>query len=126
MLEILGSQRKSDDSHSARSSIAGLHQGLPGLGSLETIAISAHSPSVDRTLADVNLRARTGAAVLALQRADGTGVGVPSGRDRLAAGDVVTLSGTDQAIAHARRLLSGDLSEDSDYEEFADDDASGD
>lgn len=108
MLEFLHNQRQSDDSSGQSPQAPGLHTILPGLGPLESVEIFTGNPCVDRSLAELNLRARSGATVLALRRADGTGLGMPAGDDRVAAGDVLTLSGTTSAIALARRLLSGE------------------
>ena len=72
------------------------------------VEIGDHSPAVEKTLAELNLRARTGATVLALRRADGTGVGVPMGDDRLFVGDIVSLTGDGDAVNRARSLLLGE------------------
>lgn len=110
VLELLESQRRGDDdtSHAPAPSLPDV---LPGLGPLVPIEIVADSPSVGRTLAELNLRARTGATVLALRHADGAGVSAPAGNDRLAAGDVLTVSGAVGAIELAQRLLAGDAIE---------------
>lgn len=78
---------------------------LPGLGALVAVPLSAASPAVGKTLAELNLRGRTGATVLAI-----TGrvepVLAPGAQERLRAGDVLALAGTDDAIAEARGRLS--------------------
>jgi CPA2 family monovalent cation:H+ antiporter-2 len=59
-------------------------------------------------LSEVNLRGLTGATVLAIFRTAGHGPRtlVPSGRERLQAGDVLTLAGSHDAIAAAREALA--------------------
>ena len=66
--------------------------------------MSAESASVERTLAELNLRGLTGATVLAILRHDEQ-VLVPSGRERLRAGDVLAVAGSEEAIAAVRELL---------------------
>jgi CPA2 family monovalent cation:H+ antiporter-2 len=107
VLEWLGSQRQSDDDGPPEPA-PDLQRILPGLGPLESITVAAASAAAGRTLAELDLRARTGATVLALKRADGSGVATPAGHDRLAAGDVLTISGVDAALADARELLGGE------------------
>ena len=68
----------------------------------------AASPAVGRTLAELNLRGLTGATVLAIQRGD-AGLLVPTAREVLAAGDVLALAGTQEAVEAARRGALGDV-----------------
>jgi len=58
-------------------------------------------------LSEVNLRGLTGATVLAIFRTAGQGPRtlVPTGSERLRAGDVLTLAGSHEAIAAAREAL---------------------
>ena len=79
--------------------------------SLPQFAVAANpscSPAVGKTLADINLRAITGATVIALKHADGSGVSMPTGHDELEVGDVLSVSGTREAIAAARAMLTGE------------------
>ena len=82
-----------------------MHQLLPGLGALASVRLEASSAAVGKTLADLNLRGRTGAAVLVVTRAEG-GVIVPTAEEELRAGDVLALAGSHEAIAAARGLLN--------------------
>jgi CPA2 family monovalent cation:H+ antiporter-2 len=59
----------------------------------------------DRTLAELNLRGETGATVLAIVR-QGEQVLVPSGHDRVRAGDVLAVAGSEDAIAAAREVIA--------------------
>ncbi len=79
---------------------------LAGLGSPVSVPIAAGSSAVGKTLAELNLRGLTGATVLAIQRPEHPVV-VPSGEDRIAAGDVLAVAGTTTAVESARRLLAG-------------------
>ena len=81
---------------------------LPGFAGLEPVRLAPESPAVGRSLADLNLRAMTGASVLAITRAgDGGGTAMPSPTDPLRAGDTLALAGSDEAVAAARELLLG-------------------
>ncbi|MFN9202380.1 MAG: cation:proton antiporter [Gemmatimonas sp.] len=81
-----------------------VHQLLPGLGDPVAVRVGAGSAAAGRTLGDLQLRAHTGAVVLAITRGD-TEVLLPVGTEVLAADDVVALAGTTEAIESARRLL---------------------
>jgi CPA2 family monovalent cation:H+ antiporter-2 len=59
---------------------------------------------VGRTLADLEVRGRTGATVLAIWRRDGSVV-VPSATEALRAGDLLALAGARDAVESARELL---------------------
>jgi K+/H+ antiporter YhaU regulatory subunit KhtT len=61
-------------------------------------------PAVGQTLATLDLRARTGAAVLAVHR-PGHDVLIPSGSEPLLADDVLVLAGSAASLEAARSLL---------------------
>ncbi|MBS1118923.1 MAG: potassium/proton antiporter rosb [Deltaproteobacteria bacterium] len=77
---------------------------LPGFGNLTSITVPASSQFVGRSLAKLNLRARTGASVLAIGRGD-HGMASPSPTEPLQAGDVLAIAGSDAAVAAVRALL---------------------
>lgn len=77
---------------------------LPGLDQVELVELTAGTFAVGRTLADLHLRARTGATVLFIHRQGGD-VMLPTGHDRCAQGDLVALTGSKEAIEQARALL---------------------
>ena len=82
---------------------------LPGLGEPEPVRLEAGSVAVGRSLRALDLRGRTGATVLAITRPDAAGgeAIVPRGDEPLAAGDVLALAGTREAVMAARALLEG-------------------
>ncbi|MGF1510566.1 MAG: cation:proton antiporter [Myxococcota bacterium] len=84
---------------------------LPGLDVVTGLSVSPGSQAVDRTLAELDLRARTGATVVAIQRA-GARVILPTGHERLEPGDVLAVAGTQESIQLADRLLQGTLTSD--------------
>ncbi len=76
---------------------------LPGLGAPLPVRLEKNSPAVGRTLTELNLRAITGATVLAIVR-QGQGL-VPTPDDALEVGDVLALAGTHDALDSARQIL---------------------
>ncbi len=61
--------------------------------------------AVGRSLSELNLRCRTGATVVAVRRS-GQVVALPTGSERMASGDVVSVSGSEEAIARAVAVLT--------------------
>ncbi len=82
---------------------------LPGFGGVASVTVGAASPAVGRSLANLDLRAKTGATVLAIGRGEG-GLATPSPTEPLHAGDVLALAGAAASIEAARVLLAGELS----------------
>jgi len=82
-----------------------MEQLLPGLGDLAPFELEADSRWIGCSLADVNLRAITGATVLAIRRGDEP-VLTPDGKELLAEGDILILAGTHAAMDAARLHLS--------------------
>jgi CPA2 family monovalent cation:H+ antiporter-2 len=79
---------------------------LPGLGSPVRLLVAPGSPAVGRSLAELDLRGKTGATVLAIRRGEQTLL-VPSGAQRLEAGDLLALAGTHEALEAAETLVTG-------------------
>ncbi len=77
---------------------------LPGLGEPVAVRLETTSGAVGQSLADLNLRGRSGATVLAISR-NGEAIVVPTARERLQAGDVLALTGSHEAIETAKELL---------------------
>jgi monovalent cation:H+ antiporter-2, CPA2 family len=77
---------------------------VPGLGDPTAVPIDAGAPCVGRTLKQLNLRALTGATVIAIDRG-ANDVVYPAADDTIEAGDVLVLTGTKDAVAAARELL---------------------
>ena len=82
-----------------------MEQVLPGLGDLAPYELDPGNPWIGSSLADINLRAITGATVLAIRRGDEP-VLTPDGKEILQSGDVLILAGTHLAMATARARLS--------------------
>ncbi|HSK05353.1 MAG TPA: cation:proton antiporter [Kofleriaceae bacterium] len=79
---------------------------FPGIGAPVRFEIPPSSPAAGRSLADLELRAATGATVLAIVRG-GSGIAVPDAHDPLQVGDFLAIAGTPEAIAAAIALLEG-------------------
>lgn len=78
---------------------------LPGLDRLTRVTIDPAHAAVGRTLAELDLRRRTGATVVSIHRADHDQV-LPTGREVLRAGDVLAIAGDAATLEAATRLLS--------------------
>lgn len=103
--ESLSRQTRVGRSLGAASRQDELEHILTGLGSPVPVELPPNGAAVGKTLAQIELRGLTGATVLAIQRGSQS-VLVPSGHERLAAGDVLAIAGTHEAIAAAKRLLA--------------------
>jgi len=104
VLEALARQARAGESDEP-AVLGGLDM-LPSLGKPVAITLEATSPGVGHSLAELNLRGRTGATVLAIAR-DGESIVTPPATERLHAGDLVGLTGTEEAIAAACEMLLG-------------------
>lgn len=93
-------------SHKAETDVplAQLDTILPGFAGLTSVTLVPGAPAVGQTLATLDLRARSGATVLAIGRGDG-GLATPSPTVPLQAGDVLALAGSVESIRTARAIL---------------------
>jgi monovalent cation:H+ antiporter-2, CPA2 family len=71
---------------------------------IERLKVKPESPAADRTLAELELRPRTGATVIAIRR-DGSVSTNPDGGFRIQAGDVLVILGNRSAIDAALELV---------------------
>ena len=85
---------------------------------LTWIAIEEHSRGAGRTLGQTRLRARTGASVMALARAQEL-VPNPTAGTVLCAGDRIAVIGSARQVAAATRALAGPDGEDGSAEPVA-------
>jgi CPA2 family monovalent cation:H+ antiporter-2 len=88
---------------------------LPGFEDTVSVPLDGDALAVGRSLAELDLRARTGATVLAIARGDG-GLATPSPSEPLRANDVLVLAGSPEAIAAARTLLGAPSAVDSRFD----------
>jgi len=80
---------------------------LPGLGTLVPVRVAAGSAAAGLTLAELNLRGRTGATAVALARDVDDAMVLPTAKTLLREGDLLALAGSHDAIEEATRLLTG-------------------
>ncbi|HSM91772.1 MAG TPA: cation:proton antiporter [Anaeromyxobacteraceae bacterium] len=102
--EALASGARSGRPVSDEETLDRVRRLLPGLGEPVPVRLREGSAAAGRTLAQLDLRGTTGATVLAIARGE-EGIVAPSAQERLAAGDVLALAGTFEAVDAARRLL---------------------
>ncbi len=77
---------------------------LPGLDSFLPHRLEATSFAVGKSLKQIELRAKTGATVLALRRQGREGV-LPTAHEALQAGDLLALAGSSKCVHRAQLLL---------------------
>ena len=99
--EVRRSRGGSSAARRAQESIAEI-AGQHSAGPIE-VTLPLEAASVGRTLAELNVRARTGASVVTRRRGEETAT--PSPVDRLEAGDVLALAGSPEQIVGAVELL---------------------
>ncbi len=83
-----------------------VRQLLPGIGELTQVVLGPRDAAAGRTLTDINLRGLTGASVVAICRGEERIV-VPDGHERLESGDILALTGSQDAIHAARSVIHG-------------------
>jgi CPA2 family monovalent cation:H+ antiporter-2 len=105
VLESLSNQAQAPDAASTWHQ--DIHRLVPGLGDMATVRIDASHPLVGRTLKDVNLRALTGATVIAIERGQQPAIVYPNADETLRAGDLLVLTGTTEAVKSASELMVG-------------------
>jgi len=114
IVAMLGNQMNIDRRPDAvRHAMERIDAILPGLGAPEAMQVAPGSPAIDRSLASLNLRGRTGATVLAIVR-EGQQVLVPRGPEMVRTGDVLAVAGSVEAVAAARAIIAGEGGEASD------------
>jgi len=77
---------------------------LPGMGDPVSMTLPETSAAVGQSIADINLRSKTGATVMAIS-SDGEELAMPPSETVLKSGDVLVLGGSDEAIEMARVVL---------------------
>lgn len=75
-------------------------------GLTETFFVNENCPFINKTLAEINLRALTDATIIAIVR-DGKMISNPSSKDFLLSGDTLVLYGTHKSVDRAIELLNG-------------------
>ncbi|PRQ09951.1 cation:proton antiporter domain-containing protein [Enhygromyxa salina] len=102
IVDLLGRQMADDP---ASASLPSVDQLLPGFGATTMVVVPAGAAAAGQTLAGLNVRAATGATIIAISR-DGQTISVPSGHEPLVVGDVIALAGAEHAVEAATALLT--------------------
>jgi TrkA domain protein len=97
LVDVLGGSQISE-------TVTAVQQQVEGLA-IEWVRVAAGSPSAGATIADGQLRTRTGASVVAVVRGEST-VPAPEPGFRFEAGDVVVAVGTPAGLAELRTILA--------------------
>jgi CPA2 family monovalent cation:H+ antiporter-2 len=103
VVSALAEQSRSGEAN--HDALKGLDGVFAGLGAPASVRLEATSHAAGRTLASLDLRGRTGATVLVVQRGEDKGH-FPNAHEPLEAGDVLVVAGTSDAIESARRLVT--------------------
>lgn len=106
VVQTLASYSRAGESEGQGRELAEVTAQLPGLGPLVAVHLPDGCAAVGQSLADLNVRGRTGATILAISR-DGASVITPTAQERLQGGDMLALAGTVEAVTAARELLLG-------------------
>lgn len=77
---------------------------LPGLGELHALRMQKDCLAIGQSLATLNVRGATGAAIILIRRGD-QAIAAPGGKDVLALDDQLVLSGSEEAVKAAEHLL---------------------
>lgn len=93
-----------DPAHPAESRPS-MVDGVLGLDTVLRVSLDETAHAVGKTLTQLDLRARSGASVVAIRHAGGEQKVVPTGREVLAAGDVLVLAGSHHSLDDARAIL---------------------
>jgi CPA2 family monovalent cation:H+ antiporter-2 len=75
---------------------------------LETVEMAANAPAVGKLIRELELRSRTGASIVAIERKGGERIINPGPDEELLSGDQVLLVGTSAQLASAKTLFSNE------------------
>jgi CPA2 family monovalent cation:H+ antiporter-2 len=104
ILEALARQTTTPNEATAAAAASEVKKLVPGLGETATVMLPAQAPAVGQTLKAINLRGQTGATVIAIDRGPDDIV-YPTADETLRAGDVLVLTGSEDAVNAAKDLL---------------------
>ncbi len=103
--QVIAAALKRRGERTPAPTIEALESLLPGIGHFAMLGLAPQSASVGRALSDLDLSAKTGANVVAIER-DGVVLVQPKPDEVLRRGDVLALSGSHDAVRDAALLLA--------------------
>ncbi len=103
IVSVLAKQMVAGD-HGPATPLEDVRKLLPGLGEPVALRVEPADHAVGRSLTELDLRSRTGAVVLAINRG-GQHILLPTGHETVQAGDVLAIAGTHGAVREATSLL---------------------
>jgi len=107
ILETLTKRAPGAGAGSEAHALEQINELLPGLGELHQVPVDESSPALGRTLAELNLRSRTGATVLVILRGEES-VLTPDGHQLVQLRDILVLAGSHRAVEAASEIIEGD------------------
>ncbi len=103
IVSVLAKQMVASE-HGPATPLEDVRKLLPGLGEPVALRVEPADYAVGRSLTELDLRSRTGAAVLAINRG-GQHILLPTGHETVQAGDVLAIAGTHAAVRDSTLLL---------------------
>ncbi len=105
IVESLARQGGARDEMQDEEALRDVRKLFPGLGHFVPLRLKDDSYCVGKTTGEMNIGNLTGAKILVVVRGEGDSF-LPTGKDVLKAGDVLTLAGTPGAVEEAREILT--------------------
>ena len=104
IVESMLSQSGTEGSDKEEEALQQARKLFPGLGHLAPLRLQGNNYCVGKTMGEVNIGNLTGAKVLVILRGEGNSI-LPTGREILMEGDLLTLAGAPEAVKEAREIL---------------------
>lgn len=105
IVESLESQAGEKGAEEDDKTLQRIRKLFPGMGHIAPLRLEPGSFCLGKTVRELNLGSLTGATILVVLRGDGNSI-LPTGKDILQAGDVLTLAGTPESVEAARKILT--------------------
>lgn len=105
IVESIAKQGEARDEAQDEEALEPVRRLFPGLGHFVPLRLKEGHHCVGKTTGEINIGSLTGAKILVVARGEGHSF-LPTGKDVLRAGDVLTLAGTPAAVEEAREILT--------------------
>jgi len=104
IVESMVNQVRTAGSEKDEEALQQVRRLFPGLGHLAPLRLQKDNYCVRKTMGEMHIGNLTGATVLMILRGEGNSI-LPTGREVLLEGDLLTLAGTPEAVEAAKGLL---------------------